>query len=319
MGISEYSNYDGIGLAALVAKKEVSPAELIEAAIERIERHNGVLNAVVYKAYDEARRVAAGALADGPFAGVPFLMKDLGRPVAGWPSTWGSHFAETPPAAEDCVIVGRYREAGLVLLGATNTPEFGIPGITHSARLGPCRTPWDSDHVSGGSSGGAAAAVASGMVPIAHATDAGGSIRIPASCCGLVGLKPTRDRNPVDPGARWPTRGHIVDHIVCRTVRDSAAMLDATGYPQPASPFTAPPKAGPFLDEVSKSPGRLKIAWSSETPFGTPVDPEVEAYLQRTAEILEITRSRCSPRRPWCRLWGDLSSARKRAGCLLCR
>lgn len=290
MTFAEYASHDAVALAALVANKAVSPAELVEAAIERIEAHNGTLNAVVYKAYDEARdearRTAVGALPDGPFRGVPFLIKDLARPVAGWPSTWGSRFAETPPAARDGVLVERYRRTGLLLLGATNTPEFGIPGITNSVRLGPCRNPWNPDHISGGSSGGAAAAVASGMVPVAHASDGLGSIRIPAACCGLVGMKPTRDRNPIEAGALTQIGGLVVDHIVSRTVRDSAAMLDATGVPQAGSPWAAPPKTGPYLAEVSAPPGRLRIAWSSETPHGRPIDAEVQRALERTAETL---------------------------------
>src|SRR4051812_27828143 len=171
MSSFEYAGHDGLGLAALVGRGDASPAELVEAAIACIERHNGALNAVVYKAYDEARRTAAGALPAGPFRGVPFLIKDLGRRVAGWPCSMGSEFAQLGPAAEDSVLIARSRAAGLILLGATNTPELGIPGVTHSARLGLCRSPWDLAHTPGGSSGGAAAAVASGMVPMAHASD----------------------------------------------------------------------------------------------------------------------------------------------------
>ena len=282
---SEYARHDGLGLAALVARREVSPAELVDAAIAAIEHHNGALNAVVYKAYDEARRTAAGALPDGPFRGVPFLMKDLGRRVKGWPCTMGSVFAQMGPADEDSVLVERYRAAGLVLVGATNTPEFGIPGVTHSERLGLCKNPWDTAHTPGGSSGGSAAAVASGMVPMAHASDGMGSIRIPAACCGLVGLKPTRDRNPWDRDGLWRVCGLAVDHIVCRSVRDSAAMLDATGFPQ-ASPYAAPAKAGPYVDEVQRSPGKLRIVWSMQTPTGQPIDPEVEQALRETVELL---------------------------------
>jgi amidase len=286
MTVTEYATYDGVGLARLVADKEVHPTELVDAAIERIERHDPALNAVVHRAFDEARRAAAGELPDGPFRGVPFLVKDLGRAVRGWPSTWGSRFAATGPADADCAIVARYREAGLVLLGATNTPEFGIPGVTTSARLGPCRNPWDTDRISGGSSGGAAAAVASGMVPMAHGTDGLGSIRIPAACCGLVGLKPTRYRNPIDPDARWQVRGLVADHVLCRTVRDCAAMLDTTGGPQAGSPYPPPPKAGPYLDEVGRPPGRLRIAWSDTTPSGRPIDPEVADALRATSDSL---------------------------------
>jgi amidase len=286
MSFAEYADYDGLGLAELVKKRDVSPAELVEAAIERIERHNGVLNAVVYKAYDEARRVAAGALPDGPFQGVPFLVKDLGAQVTGWPRTSGSNYAQVPADEADSELVRRYRASGVVLLGKTNTPEFGIPGVTNSERLGPSGNPWNPEHISGGSSGGAAAATASGMVPLAHASDGLGSIRIPAANCGLVGMKITRDRTPiceVSDGAI----GFSVHHVVSRTVRDSAAMLDATGYPQVGDPFQAPAKDGPYLDDVSNSPGRLRIAWSAETPSGRPIDEEVLAALHRTVETLK--------------------------------
>jgi amidase len=173
------------------------------------------------------------------------------------------------------------------MAGKTNTPEFGIPGVTTSALLGPCRNPWNTDHIAGGSSGGAASAVASGMVPIAHASDGLGSIRIPAACCGLVGLKTTRDRNPNGEHDTDRVIGFSVDHIVSRSVRDSAAMLDATGYPQPGSPYAPPRQDGPYIDEVGKSPGKLRIAWSAENPGGHPLDPDVQAALERTAETLK--------------------------------
>jgi amidase len=296
MSSFEYAHHDGLGLAALVARGEVSPAELVESAIACIERHNGALNAVVYKAYDEARRAAAGRLPDGPFRGVPFLIKDLGRRVAGWPCSMGSVFGQLGPAAEDSVLVKRYRDAGMILLGTTNTPEFGIPGVTHSARLGLCKNPWNPAHTPGGSSGGSAAAVASGMVPMAHASDGLGSIRIPAACCGLVGLKPTRERNPWDLDELWRVCGLAVDHIVCRSVRDCAAMLDATGTPQAASPYAPPPKAGPCLDEIRRPPGVLRIAWSSQTPTGRPIDAEVERALADTAGLLASLGHDARPR-----------------------
>lgn len=282
----DYANYDGLGLAELVRKRDVTPGELLDAAVDRIERHNPKLNAVVYKAYDEARAAATAALPDGPFKGVPFLIKDLGVRVKGWPRTSASRFAKIDADAEDSLLTQRYREAGVVFVGKTNTPEFGIPGVTTSALLGPCRNPWNTDHISGGSSGGAASAVAAGIVPLAHASDGLGSIRIPAACCGLVGLKVTRDRNPNGVHDTDRVIGFSVDHVVSRTVRDTAAMLDATCAPQPASPYAAPRQDGPYLDEVSKSPGKLRIAWSSETPTGMPVDPEVRAALERTAETL---------------------------------
>ncbi|HEY8003873.1 MAG TPA: amidase family protein [Phenylobacterium sp.] len=286
MSLGDYSDYDGLGLAELVAKKQVTPLELAEAAIERIERHNPTLNAVVYKGYDDARRRAAGDLPNGAFRGVPFLIKDLGMPVAGWPRSHGSKFARGVVDDEDGGLTRRYRQAGVVPLGKTNTPEYGITGTTESAALGPCRNPWNPDHIAGGSSGGAASAVAAGIVPLAHASDGLGSIRIPAACCGLVGLKVTRDRNPNLPDGFDYALGNVVDHVVTRTVRDSAAMLDATGYPEPGSPYPPPPKARPYLEEVGASPGRLRIAWSSETPTGRPIEPEIQAALERTAALL---------------------------------
>lgn len=287
MSLPDFAEYDGLALAQLVKDRAVTPLELVDATITRIEKHNAKLNAVVHTAYEEARRTAKGPLPKGPFEGVPFLIKDLGLKVKGWPRTSGSIYASIASDDDDSELVRRYRATGVVLVGKTNTPEFGIPGVTHSEKLGPCRNPWNTDHVSGGSSGGAASATAAGIVPLAHASDGLGSIRIPAACCGLVGMKVTRDRNPNggDDGDR--AIGFSVDHVVSRTVRDSAAMLDATGYPEPASPYAPPPKFGPYLDEVSKSPGKLRIAWSAATPSGRPFDPEMLAALHRTVTLLK--------------------------------
>jgi len=287
MSMDDYCDYDGLGLADLVARKEVSPAELVEAAIERVERHNPSLNAVVYKGYEDARKAAQGPLPDGPFKGVPFLIKDLGMPVAGWPRSSGSRFAQHMVDQEDGGLTRRYREAGVIPLGKTNTPEYGITGTTEGALLGACRNPWNPAHISGGSSGGSASAVAAGIVPMAHASDGLGSIRIPAACCGLVGLKVTRDRNLNLPDGTDYAIGFVVDHVVTRTVRDSAAMLDATGRPEIDDPYPAPPKARPYMEEIERSPGRLRIAWSSETASGRPIDPEIQAALERTAALLQ--------------------------------
>jgi amidase len=287
MAFADYAEHDGLGLAALVKAKKVSPGEILEAAIQTIEKHNGVLNAVVHKEYDEARKVAAGDLPEGPFKGVPFLIKDLGAQVKGWPRTSGSMFAQVPADEDDSELVKRYRASGVVLVGKTNTPEFGIPGVTTSRRLGKCSNPWDPTRISGGSSGGAASATASGMVPLAHASDGLGSIRIPAACCGLVGMKVTRDRNPNGGEDYDRAIGFSVDHVVSRTVRDSAAMLDATGYPEPASPYAHPAKERPYLEEVGRSPGKLRIFWSPETPNGKPIAEEVAAKLAETAATLK--------------------------------
>ncbi len=265
----------------------MTPLDLVDAAISRIERHNPALNAVVYKAYEEARAMAKGPLPEGPFRGVPFLIKDLGMPVAGWPRSSGSRFARNITDTTDGGLTRRYRESGIIPLGKTNTPEYGITGTTESAHLGPCRNPWNPAHISGGSSGGSAAAVAAGIVPMAHASDGLGSIRIPAACCGLVGLKVTRDRVPNLPDAYDYAMGFVVDHVVTRTVRDSAAMLDATGKPEIGDPYPAPAKARPYMEEITLSPGRLRIAWSSETASGRPIDPEIQAALARTADLLK--------------------------------
>ena len=294
MKIIDYASFDGVGLADLVIKKEVTPAELTEAAIERIERHNGRLNAVVYKGFDDARAAAKGTLPDGPFRGVPFLIKDLGMPVAGWPRTSGSRFTRDLVDEADGNLIARYRASGAVFLGKTNTPEFGITGTTESARLGPCRNPWDTDHIAGGSSGGSAAAVAAGMVPLAHASDGLGSIRIPAACCGLFGLKINRDRNPIFPDDN--AYGNSVEHVVSRSVRDSATMLDWTGIAVPGSPYTPPPKANPYAREITRSPGRLKIAFSSETPSGREVDGEVRSALEATADLLRRLGHEVTPK-----------------------
>lgn len=288
MTFAEYADYDAVGLAELVARGEVSPGELTEAAIERIERHNPALNAVIYKAYDEARAAAAGALPDGPFRGVPFLVKDLFLGVAGWPRTSGSRFLANAGVRddEDSGLMKRYRASGVVTLGKTNLPEFGMSGTTENALFGACRNPWNPGHIAGGSSGGAGAAVASGMVPMAHGGDGLGSIRIPASCCGLVGLKVTRDRNPHLPDVFDFAQGNVVEHVLTRTVRDCAAMLDVTGQPEPASPYPAPPKQRPYVEELAIDPGRLRIAWSTQTA-GEKVHSDVQRAVERTARELE--------------------------------
>jgi amidase len=287
MAFTEYDDYDGLGLAHLVRRGEVSPAELLEEAIARVERHNPKLNAVVYKAYDEARRTAKGKLPDGPFKGVPFLIKDISMAVAGWPMTNGSAYLRNYVSPDDAELTKRYRASGVVLMGKTNTPEFGIPGTTEGRHLGICRNPWNTNHSSGGSSGGAAAAVASGMVPMAHGSDGLGSIRIPSAQCGLVGMKPTQYRNPGGPDDRGRAHGFVVDHVLTRTVRDSAAMLDATGYPEFDAPYAPVPKARRYVDEIATPPGRLRIGLYTEVPKGIAPHPDVQKVFDDTAKLLE--------------------------------
>jgi amidase len=284
--MDDYAEYDGVGLAELVRQRQVTPAELIEAAIARVERHNPAINAVVHPAFDEAR-ANADALPEGPFRGVPFLVKDLLIAVAGWPRTSGSRYCRGVVDAEDSGLMRRYRESGVAPLGKTNCSEFGIAGTTEGALHGPCRNPWNLEHIVGGSSGGAAAAVAAGIVPMAHGGDGRGSIRIPASCCGLVGLKPTRDRSPHLPDGYDFAQGFVVEHVLTRTVRDSAVMLDVTGRPEPGSPYAIPAKERAYAEEILRAPGRLKIAWSSETANGRPCHPEVQAALEATVALLE--------------------------------
>jgi amidase len=287
MAFAEYDDYDGLGLAHLVRRGEVSPAELLEEAIARVERHNPKLNAVVYKAYDEARASAKGRLPDGPFKGVPFLIKDISMPVKGWPMTNGSALLRNNVSADDAELTRRYRASGLVFAGKTNTPEFGIPGTTEGRHLGICRNPWNTNHSSGGSSGGAASAVASGMVPMAHGSDGLGSIRIPSAQCGLVGMKPTQYRNPGGPDDRGRAHGFVVDHVLTRSVRDSAAMLDATGYPEFDAPYAPVPKVRPYMDEIATPPGRLRIGLYTEVPKGIAPHPDVQKVFDDTAKLLE--------------------------------
>ena len=289
MPFSEYATCDGLGLARLVQQGEVTPTELVDAAIARIERHNPKLNAVIYKMYDQARATAARRPegAPGAFHGVPFLLKDILGNYAGVPTTAGCRFMTGVPATRDDTLVVRYKAAGLNVLGKTNAPECGILPTTESALYGPCHNPWNLDYSTGGSSGGSAAAVAAGIVPLAHANDGGGSIRIPASCCGLVGLKPTRGRNPMGPDIGDFAGGLAVDHVVSRTVRDSAAALDCTHGPEPGDPYAAPPVRRPYLEEMQMPPGRLRIAFATKSLSGTRIHPACVAAVERTAKVLE--------------------------------
>jgi amidase len=276
---------DATAQAELVRGRQVKPLELVEAAIARIERLNPRLNAVVTPMYDEARRRARGELG-GPFAGVPFLLKDLLAEYAGTPMTEGSRFLSGHyTTARDSELVARIKRAGLVVLGKTNTPELGILPTTEPHLFGPAHNPWDLTRTPGGSSGGSAAAVAAGLVPMAHANDGGGSIRIPASCCGLFGLKPTRARNPLGPHYGDLFCGLAVEHAVTRSVRDSAALLDATAGPAPGDPYWAPPPARPFAREIGVAPGRLRIALTTAAANGAPVHADCVAAVQDAAGL----------------------------------
>jgi len=253
----EYEGHDALGLAALIRNKQVSPAEVLEAAIERIDARNPTLNAVVHTFYDRARATAAGHL-DGPFAGVPLLLKDLGLQVQGERITNGSRFWKDQVTSKDSTLISRYRAAGLVLAGVTSTAEYGLSCETAPDLYGPTLNPWDATRSPGGSSGGAAVAVAAGMVPVAHASDGGGSIRIPSSCNGVFGLKPSRGRNPIGPDVGEGWNGLSVQHVITRSVRDSAAFLDVTHGPEPGDPYAAPHVEGSFLQGISITPRPLQ-------------------------------------------------------------
>jgi amidase len=284
---AEYDRYDGLGLAELVRRGEVSARELAITAIERIEALNPRLNAVIHKLYDDGLEAASGARGDGPFAGVPFLLKDLLSWYAGAPVRSGSRLLDDFIAPVDSELVRRYKRSGVVILGKTNTPEFGLTPFTEPELFGPTRNPWDLTRTSGGSSGGAAAAVSAGMVPLAGGGDGGGSIRIPASCCGLFGLKPTRGRTPTGPieGELW--EGAAIEHVLTRSVRDSAAMLDAVTGPEAGEPYGIAPPARPFLDEVTREPGRLRIAFTDRPLLGEHMDAECRAALHDAVKLLE--------------------------------
>ncbi len=258
---------DASAQAELVRRGDVTPTELVDAAIARIETTNGELNAVITPVFDQAREAAAQLSRDAPFAGVPYLLKDLAVECAGVRFTEGSRFLRDNVSNHDQELVVRLRRAGLVIVGKTNTCEFGLQPTCEPARFGPTRNPWDPSRTPSGSSGGSAAAVAAGMVSMAHANDLGGSIRFPASACGLFGLKPTRARNPLGPEYGDVVSGMAVEHAVTRSVRDSAALLDATSGPDLGDPYPAPPEHRPFLDEVRTDPGALRIAFT-RTPAG---------------------------------------------------
>ncbi len=282
----EYENYDALGLAELVRNGEVTAAELLDAAIARAEMRNPTVNAIVDKLYDHGRDAVAAGLPDGPFTGVPYLLKDIGGVLGGHVQTRGSRFFDDLVPPEDSVIVKRGKRAGLVIFGKTNTPELGLSLTCEPQLFGPSRNPWDLERTPGGSSGGSSAAVAAYIVPMASGGDGFGSIRAPASCCGLVGLKPTRARNTQDPYSGEGNAGQTTEHALTRSVRDSAALLDATAGPGSGDPYVAPPPARPFLDEVGADPGRLCIAMTSRAPNGAPVESEVLDVFESAAKLL---------------------------------
>jgi amidase len=292
----EYLSRDATALAELMRQGDVTPGELLDLALARVAALDPKLNAVVHLMEEDARlaaRHAAEALADpslgfpGPFAGVPFLAKDLMTMYAGHPTSGGSRYLADVPAPHDSELAARNRAAGLCVFGKTNTPEWGLLPTTEPDLWGPCRNPWDTRRTPGGSSGGSGAVVAAGIVPMAGGGDGGGSIRIPASCCGLFGLKPSRGRTPTGPdrGQHW--RGATVEHVITRSVRDSAAMLDATAGPDPGAPFEIPAPTRPWRDEVDADPGCLRIAWTTAPCVPVDVDPACLVAVEETVALLE--------------------------------
>ncbi len=285
MNFEDYRGRDATALAERVAVGDITADELLDIALGRAEAVNSRINALTLRHDALARRAIADGLPAGPFRGVPFLLKDLYALLAGTPLTNGSRLTPPVPAPYDNTLVGRFKSAGLVIFGKTASPEFGVNISTEPLLHGACRNPFDLTRSAGGSSGGAAAAVAAGIVPMAHATDGGGSIRIPAASCGLVGLKPSRARNPIGPDVGEGWNGLAGGHVITRTVRDTARMLDALAGPEPGDPYACPPPRRPFANELGGEGPRLKIALVRKTPFDTPLDPQCLAAVDDTAGI----------------------------------
>ncbi len=285
MRLDEYTRQDALGLAELVHRGEATPAELLELSWAALERWNPRVNAVTQVFRVEAEQELARGLPAGPFTGVPFLLKDLGVGYAGKPTTMGSRLFSgfTPPVDSELMV--RYRRAGLLTVGKTNLPELGLDFVTEPHWQGPTRNPWDPSLSPGGSSGGSAAAVAARIVPMAHGSDAAGSLRVPASCCGLFGLKPTRGRLPPGPAMGERIFGLGVEHALTRSVRDSAALLDATAGEDPGAPYSAPPPARSYLEEVTASPGRLRMAVIDAAWDGARVCADSERAVNQAAEL----------------------------------
>ncbi len=286
-GFGDYDAYDALGLAELVQGGQVSSRELVEESIARIEHVNPKINGVVRPLYDRARAQSAAALGEGPFAGVPFLVKDLIQCIPGVPTEMGSVFWKGWTPRLETNLYKRWREAGVVPVGKTATSELGLLPVVETDLYGATRNPWNLDRTSGGSSGGSGASVAAGIAPMGSAGDGGGSIRIPASCCGLFGHKPSRARNPVGPTASEHWSGFVSEHVVSRSVRDSAAMLDATHGPDATAPYFAAPVDGTFLEATRRDPKPLRIAFHSEPAFPSTIHPDCRAAVEDAARLCE--------------------------------
>jgi amidase len=285
MAFKEYGSYDAVGLAELVRKKQVSPRELLDEALARTARVDPQINAVVVKHYDYAERQIERGLPDGPFTGVPFLLKDLDL-LEGTRTTSGASVLKDFVADHSGTLAQRFLATGVSIFGKSSSPEFGLMPTTESRLFGPTRNPWNLAHSSGGSSGGAAAAVAARILPVAHASDGGGSIRIPASASGVFGLKPSRARNPLGPDRGEGWGGFSCGHVVSISVRDSAVMMDAIHGAEPSSPYVAPPPERPFSQEVARDPGKLRIAFTDKSPYGDTIDSEIAAAVREVARLL---------------------------------
>jgi amidase len=302
ISLSDYASYDGLGLAALVSRKEVTPKELLDAAIAAVAKVNPKINAVLQTLPEMAAAEIAAQALTGPFAGVPFMIKELVLHAKDVRLDEGCRLAQGTIYPNDTELMARFRRAGLVLMGTTQTPELGYNPTTEAVLHGPVHNPWDFGRSAGGSSGGSGAAVAAGIVPVAHANDGGGSIRIPASCNGLVGLKPTRDRTPTGPDYADPLCGLAIEFVVTRTVRDAAAMLDAVAGPDIGAPAMIAPFAHPLAQEVGAAPGKLRIAWTTTPASGAKIDAEcIKAVHEavRTLEDLGHTLIEGGPKYDW--------------------
>ncbi len=285
MPYADYVKYDAMGLAALVAKGDATPLELLDIAIARAEQVNGKINAINLPYYDLARAAIKNGVPNGPFHGVPWLLKDLHIALAGTRTTDGSVFFKDTVADHNSTLVDRYLQAGLVIFGKTHSPEFGGTPTSESKLWGETHNPWNLEHSSGGSSGGSSAAIAAGILPAANGSDGGGSIRIPASCCGLFGMKPTRARTPLGPDQFEGGNGQAVMHAITRSVRDSALLLDVSRGAETGAPYDAPPVERPYIEEVRREPGKLRIALMPQPIYPLPVHAECLQAVNNAAKL----------------------------------
>lgn len=287
MAFTEYDQFDALGLAKLVRQGDVSARELLDEAISRADRLNPEINAINTSLYDYGYQQIGKGLPEGPFSGVPFLLKDLGASLAGTPKSDGSEALKGVISKSNSELVNRFLKSGVVIFGKTNTPELGLMGVTEPKAFGPSRNPWNIDHTPGGSSGGSGAAVAARIVPMASAGDGGGSIRIPAACCGIFGLKPSRGRNPLGPDYDELWGGAVQEHVLSLSVRDTAAMLDVTSGRDIGDPYWQACPSQPFEEIIKQKPKKLRIAYSALSPLGNAIDSEAIAALKHTISVLE--------------------------------